>query len=66
MSTVITTYSLRSADIDFSPRVHAVVAVAPVIDLHGFPERRRAILELAMQDREAQMAGQGISILVMW
>ncbi|KAM5363073.1 hypothetical protein ACJA88_013716 [Fusarium oxysporum] len=40
------------------PRVHAVVAVAPVIDLHGFPERRRAILELAMQDREAQMAGQ--------
>lgn len=42
-----------------SPRVHAVVAVAPVIDLHGFPERRRAVLELAMQDRAGRLTGQG-------
>ncbi|KAF5026354.1 hypothetical protein F66182_1562 [Fusarium sp. NRRL 66182] len=42
------------------PRVHAVISVAPVIDLHGFPERRRAMLELAMQDRAGRLSGQGM------
>ncbi|KAF3345656.1 DltD domain-containing protein [Verticillium dahliae] len=48
--------SLAATALD--PRVHAVVAVAPVIDLHGFPERRRAVLELAMQDRAGRLTGQ--------
>lgn len=42
-----------------SPRVHAVISVAPIISIHGFPERRRAVLELAMQDRAARLARRG-------
>ena len=36
----------------------AAVAVAPLIDSTGNPERRQPILELAMHDREARMTGE--------
>ncbi|KAL9086282.1 MAG: hypothetical protein Q9165_007197 [Trypethelium subeluteriae] len=39
-------------------RVAAVVAVAPMIDVTGDPERHEAILELALADRAAQLAGE--------
>ena len=39
-------------------RIAAVVSVAPMIDVTGDPERREAILELALADRAGQLAGE--------
>lgn len=39
-------------------RIGAVVAVAPMIDVTGDPERREAILELGLADRAGQLAGE--------
>lgn len=39
-------------------RVGAVVPVAPTIDVTGDPERREAILELALADRAGRLAGE--------
>ncbi|OCK75397.1 peptidase S15 [Lepidopterella palustris CBS 459.81] len=39
-------------------RIAAVVAVAPMIDVTGDPERREAILELGLADRAGQLAGE--------
>ena len=39
-------------------RIAAVVAVAPMIDVTGDPERREAILELWLADRAGQLAGE--------
>lgn len=39
-------------------RIAAVVAVAPMIDVTGDPERREAILELGLADRADQLAGE--------
>lgn len=39
-------------------RVAAVVALAPMVDVTGDPERREPILELALADRAAQLAGE--------
>jgi len=39
-------------------RVAAVVAVAPMIDVTGDPERHEAILELALADRANQLDGE--------
>ncbi|KAI9759120.1 MAG: hypothetical protein M4579_002567 [Chaenotheca gracillima] len=39
-------------------RVAAVVSVAPMIDVTGDPERREAVLELALADRAGQLAGE--------
>ncbi|CAK3779787.1 peptidase S15 [Lecanosticta acicola] len=39
-------------------RVAAVVALAPMIDVTGDPERREPILELALADRAAQLEGE--------
>jgi acetyl esterase/lipase len=39
-------------------RVAAVVSVAPMIDVTGDPDRRNAILELALADRASQLAGE--------
>ncbi|GLI80558.1 hypothetical protein PoHVEF18_008913 [Penicillium ochrochloron] len=39
-------------------RIAAVVAVAPMIDVTGDPERREAIFELGLEDRAAQLAGE--------
>ncbi|KUJ09891.1 alpha/beta-hydrolase [Mollisia scopiformis] len=43
---------------NFSKRVSAVIAVAPLIDSTGNPERRQPILELAMHDRVSRLAGE--------
>lgn len=52
----------RLADSDFSTffskRVAATIAMAPMISTDGSPERRKPLLELAMHDRESQLAGQ--------
>lgn len=40
-----------------SKRIAAAVVVAPLIDATGNPERRQAILELAMYDRAGRLAG---------
>jgi hypothetical protein len=39
-------------------RIAAVIAVAPMMDVTGDPERREAILELGNADRAAQLAGE--------
>jgi acetyl esterase/lipase len=39
-------------------RIAGVVAVAPMMDITGDPERREAILELAQADRAGQLAGE--------
>lgn len=39
-------------------RIAAVVAVAPMIDVTGDPDRREAILELALADRVDQLNGE--------
>lgn len=39
-------------------RVAAVIAVAPMIDVTGDPERHEPILELALEDRAGQLAGE--------
>ncbi|KAK3374836.1 Alpha/Beta hydrolase protein [Podospora didyma] len=43
----------------FDKRVAATIAMAPMINTDGSPERRKPLLELAMHDRESQLlAGQ--------
>ncbi|PVH68713.1 alpha/beta-hydrolase [Cadophora sp. DSE1049] len=39
-------------------RIAAVVAVAPMMDTTGDPERREALLELALADRAGRIAGE--------
>lgn len=39
-------------------RVAGVVEVAPMIDVTGDPDRREAVLELALADRAGQLAGE--------
>jgi len=41
----------------FDKRVAATIAMAPMISTDGSPERRKPLLELAMHDRESQLAG---------
>ncbi|KAJ4351219.1 uncharacterized protein N0V89_006558 [Didymosphaeria variabile] len=42
----------------FDKRIAAVIAVAPMIDASGSPERRQPILELAMHDRAMRLEGE--------
>jgi fermentation-respiration switch protein FrsA (DUF1100 family) len=42
----------------YSKRIGAVISFAPMVDISGNPDRRDAILELALHDRAARLQGE--------